>query len=238
MADDGTGGASAAEARACAAAVQSLLAWVHAPENGERNEVAALVREVLGEAGEAESVVTRQLPPFEQVNLQTALDAWSTEPGRRVEVRGVAMPPHYGRLTLQQLVSGEALPPLRPSAPGVVDLPNGPGSTLACLRLALLLVTDARGRYVLLVAAPEEHEPVLSVEVAGLPVREAQAVLAELDRESRRLNVYRGQVVEVALTPMGMVSLTFLDRPTTGRDEVVLPEPVLTGSSGTPSPSP
>jgi hypothetical protein len=227
MADDGTGGASAAEARAFAAAVQSLLAWVHAPENGERNEVAALVREVLGEAGAAQSVVTRQLPPFEHVNLQTALDAWSAEPGRRVEVRGVAMPPHYGRLTLQQLVSGEALPPLRLSAPGVVDLPNGPGSTLACLRLALLLVTDARGRYVLLVAAPEEHEPVLSVEVAGLPVGEAQAVLAELDRESRRLNVYRGQVVEVALTPMGAVSLTFLDRPTTGRDEVVLPEPVL-----------
>src|SRR3954452_11699271 len=119
MADDGTGGASAAEARAFAAAVQSLLAWVHAPENGERNEVAALVREVLGEAGEAESVVTRQLPPFEHVNLQTALDAWSTEPGRRVEVRGVAIPPHYGGITLQQLVSGEALPPLRLSARSV-----------------------------------------------------------------------------------------------------------------------
>ena len=36
------GGASEAEARAFAAAVRSLLAWVHAPEGGERNEVAAL----------------------------------------------------------------------------------------------------------------------------------------------------------------------------------------------------
>src|SRR3954452_11228039 len=170
MADDGTGGASAAEARAFAAAVQSLLAWVHAPENGERNEVAALVREVLGEAGEAESVVTRQLPPFEHVNLQTALDAWSTEPGRRVDVRGVAIPPHYGGVSLQQLVSGEALPPLRLSAPALVDLPNGPRSTLACLRLALLLVEDDRGRYVLLLQGPGEHQPNITVEVAGLPV--------------------------------------------------------------------
>ena len=40
------GGASEAEARAFAAAVRSLLAWVHAPEGGERNEVAALVKEV------------------------------------------------------------------------------------------------------------------------------------------------------------------------------------------------
>jgi len=226
VSEDGAGGASEAEARDFAAAVRSLLAWVHAPE-GERNEVTALVRDVLGEAGEAQSVVTRRLPPFEHVNLQTALGAWSAEAGRRVEVRGIAMPPHYGGIMLQQLVSGEALPPLRLSAPGVVDLPNGPNSTLACLRLALLLVTDAIGRYVVMVQGPTDERPALTVEVAGLPVREAQAVLGELERESRRLNVYRGQLVEVSLTPMGTVSLDFLERPTTGRDDVVLPEPVL-----------
>ncbi|MGY1680990.1 AAA family ATPase [Geodermatophilus sp. SYSU D01176] len=222
------GGASEAEARAFAAAVRSLLAWVHAPEVGDRNEVAALVKDVLGDAGAAESVVTRRLPPFEHVNLQTALDAWSAEEGRRVEVRGIALPPHYGGVTLQQLVSGEALPPLRLCAPGVVDLPDGPDSTLACLRLALLLVTDARGRYVLMVQAPvEHHEPVLTVELAGLPVRQAQAVLGEVERLSRRLNVYRGQLLEVTQTPMGQVSLEFLAVPATGRDDVVLPEPVL-----------
>jgi SpoVK/Ycf46/Vps4 family AAA+-type ATPase len=68
---------------------------------------------------------------------------------------------------------------------------------------------------------------VLTVEVAGLPVRQAQEVLGELERESRRLNVYRAQLVEVGLTPMGTVSLEFLDRPTTGRTDVVLPEVVL-----------
>lgn len=222
-----SGGASDAEARQLAAAFRSLLEWVHAPEGGARNEVAALVQGVLGEAGTAESVVTRQLPPFEQVNLQTALNSWSAEAGRQVEVRGVALPPHYGGIMLQQLVSGEGLPPLRLSAPGVVDLPDGPGSTLACLRLALLLVTDAVGRYVLLVQGPSEHQQELTVEVAGLPVGQAQSVLGKLDRLRRRLNVYRGQLLEVGITPMGAVSLTFLDRPTTSREQVVLPEPVL-----------
>jgi len=200
---------------------------VPAPEGGAGNEWAAVVQGVVGESGTAESVVPRQLPPFEQVNLQTALDAWSAEEGRQVEVRGVALPPHYGGIMLQPLVSGEGLPPLRLSAAGVVDLPNGPGSTLACLRLALLLVTDAAGRYVVLVQGPSEHQQELTVEVAGLPVGQAQSVLGKLDRLRRRLNVYRGQLLEVGITPMGAVSLTFLDRPTTGREQVVLPEPVL-----------
>jgi hypothetical protein len=220
-------GASEAEARAFASAVRSLLNWVHAPD-GDRNEVAAFVKEVLGDAGATQSVVTRQLPPFEHVNLQTALDAWSAEEGRQVEVRGIALPPHFGGISLQQLVSGEALPPLRLSAPGVVDLPNGPDSTLACLRLALLVVTDPLGRYLLLVQSPSEHsEPVLTVELAGLPVPQAQAVLGGLDRLRSRLNVYRGQLLEVTQTQMGGVSLDFLGVPTTGRDDVVLPEAVL-----------
>src|SRR4051812_50095551 len=104
MSEDWPGGASEAEARDLAAAFRALVAWAHAPENlGERNEVTALVRDVLGEAGEAQSVVTRRLPPFEHVNLQTALGAWSAEAGRRGEGPGIAMPPHYG---------GGQLPPL------------------------------------------------------------------------------------------------------------------------------
>jgi DNA polymerase III delta prime subunit len=116
---------------------------------------------------------------------------------------------------------------VRLSAPAVVDLPNGPGSTLACLRLALLLITDEAGSYVLLVQEPSEHRQTLGVEVAGLPVRQAQAVLAELDRLRRELNVYRGRLVEVTPTPMGTVELTFLDPPDLSRDDVVLPAAVL-----------
>jgi hypothetical protein len=187
------GGATDAEARDFAAAFRRLLEWVHSGA-GDRNEVAGLVQDALGPDGVAQSVVARVLPAFEHVNLQTALDAWGAAPGRRVEVHGVVLPPHYGGIDLQQLITGEGLPPVRLSAPAVVDLPNGPGSTLACLRLALLVVTDAAGRYLLMVQGPREHEqPSLRVEVAGLPVPQAQAVLAELDRLRGELNVYRGR---------------------------------------------
>ncbi len=218
--------ASDSEAREFAAAFRSFLEWVHAGGD-ERDEVAGLVADFLGAEGSGRSVVTRSLPVFEHVNLQTALDAWSEERGREVVVQGLMLPPHYGGVTLQQLVSGDGHQPLRLSAPPLVDLPNGPGSTLACLRLGLLLVSDERGRYVVMVNGPTEHEPGLDLEIAGLEVEAAQAVQARLGELRSQLNVYRGQVLDVAVNPMGGVVLEFGEIPGTARADVVLPEPVL-----------
>jgi hypothetical protein len=217
------------QAREFAAAFLDFLNWVHSAAGGagRGNEVSALVREYLGPDGAHHSVVTRELPRFEHVNLQTAVDAWSAHAGRTLEVRGIALPPHYGGLSLQQLVAGESLPPLRLTAPALADLPNGPGSTLACLRLALLLVADQHGRYVVMIQAPNEHQPRLQIEVAGLPVGLAQRLLAELDQLRAELNVYRGHLLEASLDPMGGVALSFASPPGIGRDDVVLPATVL-----------
>jgi len=217
-----------AEARAFAVSFRSFLDWIHQGdrESGERNPVAALTADFLGPEAAAHSVVSRELPPFEHVNLQTAIDAWSARDGRAVDVQGVLLPQHF-RLELQEIVSGESLPRIRLTAPALVDLPNGPDSTLGCLKLALLLVADARGRYVLLVQSPSEHQQALQVEVAGLPVTEAQAVLAELDQLRAELNVYRGHLLDVTLAPMGGIHLAFAVRPGLRREDVVLPEPVL-----------
>jgi ATPase family associated with various cellular activities (AAA) len=217
------------QAREFAAAFRGFLEWIHSPAAGagEGNEVAALVRDFLGPDGMHHSVVTRELPPFEHVNLQTAVDAWSARAGRTVDVRGIAMPPHYGGVSLQLLVAAEALPPLRLTAPALADLPNGPGSTLACLRLAVLLVTDSGGRYVVMIQGPSEHQPALQIEVAGLPVGPAQRLIAELDQLRAELNVYRGHLLDVSLDPMGGVILTFARPPGITRDDVVLPAAVL-----------
>jgi hypothetical protein len=218
-----------------AAAFRQFLDWVHssAAGAGDGNEVSGLVRGYLGPEGTRHSVVTRDLPPFEHVNVQTAINAWLARPGRTAEIHGIALPPHYGGLTLQQLVGGDGLPPVRLAAPALADLPNGPRSTLGCLRLALLLVTDgptadsAEGRYILMVQAPSEHQSSLQIEVAGLPVPAAQSLLAELDRLRAELNVYRGHLLEVSLNPMGGITLTFSDPPGLTRDDVVLPAAVL-----------
>jgi hypothetical protein len=143
------------EAREFAAAFRSFLEWVHDDAHNERrNEVAALVVDFLGEERSRRSVVARSLPGFEHVNFQTALDAWSAEPGREVEIHGFMVPPHHGETSLQQIVTGEVFGPLRLSPPSLADLPNGPASTLACLRRAIVLVTDTHGVYAVMVTGP------------------------------------------------------------------------------------
>ena len=214
-------------AREFAAAFRRFLDWIHAPEASRPTRCPRWSATTWGLMARQHSVVTRELAPFEHVNLQTALDAWSVRAGRTVEVRGIALPPHYGGLSLQQLVAGEGLPPLRLTAPALTDLPNGPGSTLGCLRLALLLVADQHGRYVVMIQAPNEHHEALEIEIAGLPVDLAQRLLAELDELRAELNVYRGHLLDVSLNPMGGVVLTFAGPPGLGRDDVVLPPAVL-----------
>ena len=217
------------QAREFAAAFRDFLDWVQSPAAGAGlgNEVCVLVREFLGSDGAHHSVVSRDLPAFEHVNLQTAVDAWSARAGRAVETRGVAHPPHYMPASLQQLVAGDGLPPLRLTAPGLADLPNGPGSTLGCLRQALLLVTDDLGRYIVMIQEPSDHRPSLQVEVAGLPVEEAQRLLADLDQLRAELNVYRGHLLDVSLDAMGGVVLAFAAAPAVSRPDVVLPAAVL-----------
>jgi hypothetical protein len=218
-----------ATAREFAKSFSTFLEWIHRTdrEGDERNPVVALASEFLGSESSAHSVVSRDLPVFEHVNLQTAIDAWSAAAGRTVDVRGLLLPQHHS-LALQEIVSGESVPHgLRLIAPALVDLPNGPDSTLGCLKLALLFVTDARGRYVVLVQAPGEHHQGLEVEIAGLPVAAAQDVLGELDQLRSRLNVYRGHLLDVSINSHGAVILSFAPPPSLQRADVVLPDAVL-----------
>src|ERR1700677_2662501 len=106
------GQASKEQVQEFAATFRGFLDWIHSTSAREPNEVSALVRDFLGPEGTHHSVVTRDLPQFEHVNLQTAIDAWSARAGRTVEVRGITLPQHHGGLTLQQLVGGDGLPPV------------------------------------------------------------------------------------------------------------------------------
>ena len=209
-----------------AGSVVELLDWLHrvAPHREHRaNAAVELVSRHLGGDGRSASVVVRDVPPFAQVDLQVALDAWSQAPGRSVEVHGLALPEQYGPVGLQDLVHGEVNGPVRLSAPDVVDLPSGPDRTRACWRTALLLVRDERGAYALLVRGPHRHEPGLAVEVAGLGTAAAQEVHRELSELRVRLSVYRGQLLE--LLPGGDIG--FPDLTPTAREDVVLPDDVL-----------
>ncbi|KQS58417.1 hypothetical protein ASG36_10075 [Geodermatophilus sp. Leaf369] len=211
--------------------VQEFLTWVHETGSSRRDgAVTGRLLAHLGRSADEETrppVVARELPPFEQVNLQLALEAWVQAEGRSVEVLGWSVPLHHQSPDLGQLLTGENLPYLRPGVPELVDLPSGPGRTTGVWRTAALLVRDHRGDHVVLVRGPERHqEPTLTVEVAGLPAETAQQVLGELDALRSERNVYRGQVLELR-PAMGGFVVDFPVLPRTERADVVLPDAVL-----------
>ncbi len=185
-----------------------------------------MLRAHIGDIGAAQSVVSRDWPGYDQINLQVALNAWATSTERTVEVVGVHHAGAGARIDLAQLASGVGAP-VRPGAPGLVDVPAGPETTVACWRVALLLVTDRRGKYVVLVqGALAPHHQHVSLDVLGLGAAMALDVMAELAMLRTSLNVYRGQVLELHADEAGP-RLSFADLPTTRRDDVVLPEDVL-----------
>lgn len=225
-------GLDATEAKRLARAAQSFMEWVAgaAQETEDLPEIVTLLRAHLGTEGLAASIVSGDFTPLEHVNVQVALDAWSGAADRAVEVVGVSMPSNWGDVEMHQLVHGHGLPPVQTGPPDLVDLPAGPGRTIACWRSAVLLVTDGLGTYAIFVSEPSRHsDRGLLVQVAGLPVPQAQALLRELDDLRRRHSVFRGQVVEVlAAGRHGGLVASFPQLPPTGRDDVVLPDAVLT----------
>lgn len=214
------------EARQFAQAFRQFLSWVHQDDvEGRAQPVVTLVRDHLSSERLEEPVLGRALSLFEHVNVQVALETWMVGEGRSVEVHGLTLPPGYDDVSLQDLLHGAHLPPMTLSTPNLVDVPAGPSRTIACFRRVLLLVDDTRGSYVVQLDA-RYHEQVLSLEVAGLPTEDAKGVLNEVDELRNRLNIYRGQILEIAAGRRGM-SIVFPELPETQRGDVVLPEGVL-----------
>jgi hypothetical protein len=82
------------EVRDFAQSFRGFLRWIQETDTGDShsNEVVKLVRSHLGADGLAQSVVSRELPPFEQVNVQVALTRGRLSPGVTSPPRGLPCP--------------------------------------------------------------------------------------------------------------------------------------------------
>jgi hypothetical protein len=117
--------------------------------------VGRLLAEHLGDQAETLPVAKASWPAYDQVNVQTGLEAWLAEPGRTHDLVGLTEYRHqdFGLADLLQS-SRERYPAI-----GGVEteaLPAGPGGvTKSCLQCAVYLVSDAKGPTVVLLRGPE-----------------------------------------------------------------------------------
>ena len=206
--------------------------FVDQAREADRPQFGAMLTEHLGLPADRLPVAEQQWPAYEHVNVQAALDAWLAEPGRGHRLIGVAGYRHRGSMGLADLLGQlpeEAKYGPRPGNVLRTSLPTGPdGQTKECLRVAVLLVSDAGGRSALLFRGPDPEDGRESTTVEVIASREGAG--AEIAARLRDLvlehNVYRGQVVSFGRTMFGHLQgsiLRFHHREPLSADELILP---------------
>jgi hypothetical protein len=174
-------------------------------------------------------------PAYDQVNVQTGLDAWLAAPGRTHQLVGLTRYRHRD-FGLADLLQGSG----QPWDPGVGSvateaLPAGPDdATRACVQCGIYLTTDAGGGAALLVRGPEEHGSMegVQLEVACSQPERGEEIVGQIRELALRHNVFRGHVIafgDEVFGHRGGALLSFAERPAVAREQVILPPDLLDG---------
>ena len=206
--------------------------FVEKAREADRPRFATMLSEHLGRPADQLPVAEQQWPSYEHVNVQAALDAWLAEPGREHTVVGVAGHRTHGPLGFVDLLGmtpEEAKYGARPGNVLRTALPSGPGGqTRECLRVAIVLASDADTRSVILFRCPdpEQGRDLMTIEVLASREGAGAQIAARLAELAIEQNVYRGQVVSFGRNMFGhhhASILRFHEREPLAADELVLP---------------
>jgi len=180
-------------------------------------------------------VLSEQFEPAEHPNLQVALDAYLHQPDRSAELLGIVSDQKkWVGVGFSDLLEGPS-DRVRQSAAAVgpvqwVNLPLASGEALACVDSGLFLVRTGQGRLAVLVSGPGRRRGMgfkLEVEVMASSRERAAEWLNDLRAGMRRLNVYRGRVVSLSMSPDRTLQVQFHTLPRIARENVILPEGLL-----------
>ena len=211
-----------------------LMVGTVAAARAEEQSVGKLLAEHLAADAATLPVATGAWPAYDQVNVQTGLDAWLAEPGRTHRLVGLTQYRHRDFGLADLLQRGQPWGP----AIGSVEtkaFPAGPGGiTRPCVQCGIYLTEDADGATVLLLRSPEEHGAVENVNLEVVCSRPGRApdVVDQVRRLALEHNVFRGHVIsfgDEVFSHHGGALLSFVDRPHVERDQVILPPAVLAG---------
>lgn len=206
-----------------------------AAARAEEESIGRLLASHLGTGDAAPPIAKGSWPAYDQVNVQTGLEAWLAEPGRTHELVGLTRFRHRD-VSLADLLQGGG----QPWSPGVGSvateaLPAGPdGATRDCVQCGIYLATDSDGVAALLVRGPEEHGAIdgVELEVTCSPPERASEIVGRIRELAVRHNVFRGHVIEFGdevFSHSRGALLSFAERPVVEREQVILPPELLDG---------
>ena len=227
--DEGAGNRiSSDELRRFAQAFSTLANEVHALAERGISELAERLASHLGAPPGELSVLAQEVPAYQLVDVQVALDRWATEiTGRSVELIGVSGA-HRHFESLSDLVAEET--GARVGSVDYVDLPDSPDSTRSCVRFGIFLMMDGSRRAAALLRGASPHGPMQEamIEVIAPEPEFGRAIVDELRRLAVEFSVLRGQVLTIGPGEGHQYGdLRFMHRPRLEREQLVLPETTL-----------
>jgi hypothetical protein len=198
-----------------------------------------LLLDHLGPDAAGLPTVSATWPSYEHVNAQLGLEAWLEAGSARThEVFGIT---GIGFMRRMEIVGiGDLLQPSNNGPFGsagfggvmTVAVPTGPGGqTHPCVSHGIYLVDDGGARLAIVLQPVERGpNPEVVVQISGPDQDRVQAVLGEIRTLASERSVFRGQVISFGPEVFGpgrQVPMNFLERPSVGRDQIVLPADVL-----------
>jgi cell division protease FtsH len=184
----------------------------------------------LGTDPRALSVVTHQLPPYQLIDVQIAIESWeASRSDRELQLLGISGDQRRFH-PLSEIMANAAMYGVRIGPVEYVNVADSPDSTRSCVRFGLFLLTDGDDRAAVLLRGTDPHGPMQSamLELVGPDSEFIEGLLSELKQLATQRSVLRGNVL--ALGPgegHQYGALRFMPRPALDRSELILPEITL-----------
>jgi hypothetical protein len=206
-----------------------------------------LLLDHLGPDSATLPTVSASWPAYEHVNAQVGLEAWlAADPDRTHEVfgiTGIGMMRHMEIVGIADFLQPPNHGPFGSASFGgvmTVAVPSGPGGqTHPCVSHGIYLVDDGGARLAMVLQPVSRGpNPEVVLQITGADHEQIQAILAGIQTLASERSVFRGQVISIGSNVFGLgpkevsapgrpMPLNFLERPSVGRDQVVLPDDVL-----------
>jgi hypothetical protein len=206
-----------------------------------------LILDHLGPEAAILPTVSATWPSYEHVNAQVGLEAWLGASSDRTHevfgITGIGMMRHMEIVGIADFLQPPNHGPFGSASFGgvmTVAVPSGPGGqTHPCVSHGIYLVDDG-GTRLAMVLQPVSRgpNPEVVLQITGAEQDRIQAILGEIRTLASERSIFRGQVISIGSDVFGLgpkevfgpgrpVPLNFLERPSIGRDQVVLPDDVL-----------
>ena len=198
-----------------------------------------LLLDHLGPEAAALPTVSATWPSYEHVNVQVGLEAWLEAGGERTHevfgITGIGMMRHMEIVGVGDFLQPPNQGPFGSASFGGVmttAVASGPnGQTHPCVSHGIYLVDDAGARLAIVLQPVDRGpHPQVVLQITGEDQDRIQAILGEVQTLASERSVFRGQVISFGPEVFGpgrQVPMNFLERPSVGRDQIVLPAEVL-----------